>query len=102
MSVLLSNAHGDALARRTLRRLIGGTPPPDPVTAAPFVHALNECHLASWLIDELEQLRRDPTASVALICRVPSTARRLHAALRVVRRVSRLVRGGTRRAGGCS
>jgi len=76
------------------RRLIGGSPPPEPVTPAPFVHALNECHLASWLIDELEQLtRRDPTASVALICRVPSTARRLHAALRE-RNLGRLVLDG--------
>jgi DNA helicase-2/ATP-dependent DNA helicase PcrA len=49
---------------------------------APFVQALNECHLASWLITELKQLvARDPTASVALICRVPQTARRLQAAL---------------------
>ena len=49
---------------------------------APFVHVLHECHLASWLIAELGQLTaRDPTASVALICRVPQTARRLQAAL---------------------
>jgi DNA helicase II / ATP-dependent DNA helicase PcrA len=75
------------------RSLIGGTAP-TPATPAPFVHVLNECHLASWLIDELEQLtRRDPTASVALICRVPSTARRLHAALRE-RNLGRLVLDG--------
>jgi DNA helicase II / ATP-dependent DNA helicase PcrA len=76
------------------RRLIGGAPPPEPQTPALFVHALNECHLASWLIDELEQLtQRDPTASVALICRVPSTARRLQAALRE-RNLGRLVLDG--------
>jgi DNA helicase-2/ATP-dependent DNA helicase PcrA len=75
------------------RGLIGGTAPA-PETPAPFVQALNECHLASWLIDELAQLtRRDPTASVAVICRVPSTARRLQAALRE-RNLGRLVLDG--------
>ncbi|HKO94697.1 MAG TPA: 3'-5' exonuclease, partial [Polyangiaceae bacterium] len=48
----------------------------------PFVHFLNECHLSSWLIDELERLAAsDPSASVAVICRGPQTARRLHQAL---------------------
>jgi DNA helicase-2/ATP-dependent DNA helicase PcrA len=77
------------------RGLIGAAPAsPRPAQQAPFVHALNECHLASWLLGELEQLtRRDPTASVALICRVPSTARRLQAALRQ-RSLGRLVLDG--------
>jgi DNA helicase IV len=77
------------------RGLIGAAAPsPRPAGQAPFVHALNECHLASWLTGELEQLtQRDPTASVALICRVPSTARRLQAALRQ-RSLGRLVLDG--------
>ncbi|MEY2931917.1 MAG: hypothetical protein RL033_2666 [Pseudomonadota bacterium] len=68
--------------------------PAAPARPLPFVHALNECHLASWLCDELAQLAaRDPTASVALICRVPQTARRLQAALRQ-RNLGRLVLDG--------
>jgi hypothetical protein len=48
----------------------------------PFVHFLNECHLSSWLIDELARLAEsDRSASVAVICRGPQTARRLHQAL---------------------
>ncbi len=60
----------------------------------PFVHALNECHLARWLCEELQQLgARDPSASVALICRVSHTARRLQAALHQ-RNLGRLVLDG--------
>lgn len=73
-------------------RATDGAPPAQ--AALPFVHALNECHLARWLCGELEQLaRRDPTASVALICRLPQTARRLQAALRQ-RNLGRLVLDG--------
>jgi DNA helicase II / ATP-dependent DNA helicase PcrA len=62
--------------------------------ATPFAQVLNECHLASWLIGELEQLTaQDPSASVALICRLPQTARRLQAALRH-RGLGRLVLDG--------
>jgi hypothetical protein len=77
------------------RGLIGAAPAPAQIPEQqPFVHALNECHLSSWLIDELALLaRRDPTASVALICRVPSTARRLQDALRQ-RNLGRLVLDG--------
>ena len=77
---------------RIARSLIGGGAPslpavelaerpPEPAQA-PFVHFLNECHLCSWLIDELERLvANDRTASVAVICRGPQTARRLHQAM---------------------
>jgi superfamily I DNA/RNA helicase len=77
------------------RGLIGAAPAPAQIPGQqPFVHALNECRLWSWLIDELAELaRRDPTASVALICRVPATARRLQAALRQ-RNLGRLVLDG--------
>jgi len=77
------------------RGLIGAAPAPTQIPEQrPFVHALNECHLSSWLIDELAELaRRDPTASVALICRVPATARRLQTALRQ-RNLGRLVLDG--------
>lgn len=72
------------------RSLLGNPNPPAALadgaalasSPLPFVHALNECHLARWLCGELAQLAlRDPTASVALICRLPQTARRLHTAL---------------------
>jgi DNA helicase-2/ATP-dependent DNA helicase PcrA len=49
----------------------------------PFTRFINECDLVSWLVDELRRLaRRDPRASVAVICRAPATARRLTRALR--------------------
>lgn len=87
------------LARSLLSSASPPAAAPDSAPAAaeaqlPFVHALNECHLARWLCGELAQLvARDPTASVALICRLPQTARRLHAALHQ-RNIGRLVLDG--------
>jgi hypothetical protein len=76
------------------RSLLSSASAPAPQLQLPFVHALNECHLAHWLCSELEQLgKRDPTASVALICRLPQTARRLQAALHQ-RNLGRLVLDG--------
>lgn len=78
---------------RIARSLIGGVAAPAPPTVesaerplgpaqAPFVQFLNECHLCTWLIGELERLvSQDRSASIAVICRGPQTARRLHQAL---------------------
>jgi len=73
---------------RVARGLLGNTGAAErserPLARAqlPFVHFLNECHLSSWLIEELARLaENDRSASVAVICRGPQTARRLHQAL---------------------
>ena len=47
-----------------------------------FTSHRSELHLASWLCDELRALRaRDPGASVAVVCRGPEKAARLHRVL---------------------
>ena len=48
-----------------------------------FLNFLNDCHLGAWLTEVLRVLRtEDPSASVAVICRLPQTARRVHGMLR--------------------
>jgi DNA helicase IV len=56
-----------------------GTSGPD----APCLEFINEAQLGVWLVDELREIqRRDRRAAVAVICRSPSTAKRLTRLLR--------------------
>jgi ATP-dependent DNA helicase UvrD/PcrA len=50
---------------------------------APCLEFINEAQLGVWLVDELREVeRRDRRAAVAVICRSPSTAKRLTRLLR--------------------
>jgi DNA helicase IV len=52
-------------------------------TDAPCLEFINEAQLGVWLVDELREIqRRDRRAAVAVICRSPSTAKRLTRLLR--------------------
>ena len=63
-----------AFARAVLQ---GAAAPPEAVALTTAFHR------AAWLVDEIEQLqRKDPAASVALICRTPDAARSLARDLR--------------------
>lgn len=69
-----------ALARRL--REGEGPVPLSPVAGMAHTRLRSELHLVSWLCDELRELQgRDPSASVAVICRGPEKAERLHRAL---------------------
>ena len=53
------------------------------VRPAPFLDFFNEAHVGLWLVTELREVQRqDPSASVAVICRSPATAKRLTRSLR--------------------
>jgi len=74
---------------RVAKRLIpsasasAADPGPGPDRDTPFLEFINEAHLAFWLVDEIRELRRrDRRGSVAVICRGPSTARRITRLLR--------------------
>jgi hypothetical protein len=71
------------------KRLIASTAltakaqPEAPATEAAWLDFVNEADLGCWLIGELRELRRrDRRGSVAVICRLPSTAQRLTRLLR--------------------
>jgi len=68
----------------TARAILRQAPPPPPDPAVAFARFEDELHRAAWLVEEIRALReRDPSSSIAVICRTPEGARRLVQVLRL-------------------